>query len=201
MEESMTFHSESCDLEGLLDQSSREGAVIITHPHPLYGGNMYNNVVESIRRVYRNKAYTTLRFNFRGTGRSQGKYTEGTGEQKDVCAAVEFITGLGIKTISLAGYSFGAWINALAARGDIPVRHQVMVSPPVGFIDFKGINTIHDLRLVVTGSRDEIAPPEHIQKMMPTWNPEATFKIINGADHFYGGYTKALEAVLSTHLQ
>ena len=201
MEEGITFHSESCDLEGLLDQSSPDNAVIITHPHPLYGGNMYNNVVELIQRVYRDKAYTTLRFNFRGTGRSQGKYADGTGEQKDVCAAVEFIAGLGMETISLAGYSFGAWINALATRGDIAVRHQVMVSPPVGFIDFKEINNIRGLRLVVTGSRDDIAPPENIQKMMPIWNPEATFKIINGADHFYGGYSKALEAVLSTHLQ
>lgn len=201
MEEDITFHSESYDLEGLLDQSSPDNAVIITHPHPLYGGNMYNNVVESIQRVYRDKAYTTLRFNFRGTGRSQGKYADGTGEQKDVCAAIEFIAGLGMETISLAGYSFGAWINALATRGEIAVRHQIMVSPPVGFIDFKEINTIRGLRLVVTGSRDDIAPPENIQKMVPIWNPEATFEIINGADHFYGGYSKALEAVLSTHLQ
>jgi alpha/beta superfamily hydrolase len=201
MEEAITFRSESYKLEGLLDQSSGENAAIITHPHPLYGGDMHNNVVESVQQVYRDKAFTTLRFNFRGTGRSQGTHSNGPGEQNDVCAAVEFIAGLGMKSISLVGYSFGAWINALAAREDIPVKFQVMVSPPVGFIDFKGINTIQGLRLVVAGSRDDIAPPELIQKMMTIWNPEATFKIINGADHFYGGHTKALEAVLSTNLQ
>jgi alpha/beta superfamily hydrolase len=201
MEEPITFRSENYTLEGLLDQGSGQRAIVITHPHPLYGGSMHNNVVESIRQVHRDNGYTTLRFNFRGAGSSQGKYSDGQGEQVDVRAAVDFLTDIGQSVICLAGYSFGAWINALATRETVAVEHQIMISPPVDFIDFEGIDTIYGLTLVVTGSRDDIAPAKQIRKMMPAWNPAAAFEVLKGADHFYGGYTDALEKVLAEHVQ
>jgi alpha/beta superfamily hydrolase len=199
MEESITFQSETYDLEGLCDLNGSSG-LIVTHPHPLYGGQMDNPVVDSVRRVFRQHGYTTLRFNFRGTGNSQGRYAEGIGEQADVRAAVNYLLAAGIKDIALAGYSFGAWVNALTVQQVIPVKHLIMVSPPVGFIDFQGVSTIPGLQLVVTGSRDEIAPVQRIEELLPNWNPEASFKIISGADHFYGGYMDQLESVLASNI-
>ena len=201
MEESIRFRSQEFMLEGLLDRAAGDKAVAITHPHPLYGGSMHNNVVESIRQAYHDHGYTTLRFNFRGTGSSQGKYDDGQGEQIDVKAAFDYLSDMGLADVHLAGYSFGAWINALATRETVPVRHQVMVSPPVGFIEFTGINSIRGLDLVITGSRDEIAPAEMIREMVPVWNPAAAFEVIEGADHFYGGYDTALEIVLAENLK
>jgi alpha/beta superfamily hydrolase len=75
-----------------------------------------------------------------------------------------------------------------------------MVSPPVGFMDFQKVRGINCLKLVITGSRDSIAPRELIQEMQSDWNPDALFEIIQGADHFYGGYFDRLEAVLDAHL-
>ena len=199
MEEPITFRSQDLILEGLLERNSKDKAVAITHPHPLYGGSMHNNVVESIRQAYHDHGYTTLRFNFRGTGSSQGKYDDGEGEQLDVSAAFDYLTGMDMKDICLAGYSFGAWINALATRETVPVQHQIMVSPPVGFIEFTGIDSIRGLDLVITGSRDDIAPAEMIRELMPIWNSSAAFEIIEGADHFYGIYTNALEKVLDSY--
>ncbi|MHC4459043.1 MAG: alpha/beta hydrolase, partial [Planctomycetota bacterium] len=83
----------------------------------------------------------------------------------------------------------------------IPVEQMVMVSPPVGFIDFEPITSLPCLRLVITGSRDEMAPFDIIKKMLPTWNPQARLEVINGADHFYSGYTRDLERMLSTALR
>jgi len=200
MADRVNFNSNDLLIEGLLDERAGGKGVVISHPHPLYGGNMYAAGVESIVHAYWKKGYTTLRFNFRGVGNSQGRYENGIGEQQDVQAALTFLSETGLKKIDLAGYSFGAWVNAHAILQDTLVERMVMVSPPVGFMDFKEVAAIKCLKLVVTGSQDQIAPPELIKKMLPAWNPEARFEIIDGADHFYGGYLERLEVVLDTYL-
>ncbi len=199
--ETIMFISEGVEIEGLLDPGSNEKGVVITHPHPLYGGDMYNYVVESIARIYREYNYTTLRFNFRGAGGSGGKYDNGIGEQNDVKAALLHLNDSGINNLSLAGYSFGAWVNAHAAENDLGVREMVMVSPPVAFMDYSDIASNKKLKLVMTGSNDEIAPPEMINKLLPKWNSEALFEVIQGADHFYSGYLNGLESVLSSYIK
>ncbi len=176
--------------------SARKG-IVITHPHPLYGGDMHNPVVDTIRKVYRKKGYTTLRFNFRGTGQSQGKHDAGQGEQADVRAAVDKLKADGLEEIHLAGYSFGAWINARSVFAGLSVKRMVMVSPPAAMIDFSGVGSLDSLGLVVTGGRDDMAPVEEIEKMMQTWNKTAHLEVIGPADHFYGGYLNDLAVVLS----
>jgi alpha/beta superfamily hydrolase len=198
MAEKITFLSEEYKIEGLLNQKDEKKAVVVTHPHPLYGGDMYNLVVESIVHVYHMKGYSTLKFNFRGVGRSQGTHDNGFGEQKDVLSALSFLADMGMDRINLAGYSFGAWVNAHALQKDTLTKQMIMVSPPVGFMDFKSIVTMNTLKFVVTGNRDDIAPADVIEKMISTWNPNACFEVIDGADHFYGGFLNQLESVLSS---
>jgi alpha/beta superfamily hydrolase len=199
MVKKITFISEDYEIEGLFNKRDENKGVVVTHPHPLYGGDMYNLVVETIVHVYNIKGYSTLKFNFRGVGKSRGQYDNGLGEQKDVLAALSFLADMGMKRIDLAGYSFGAWVNALAViQGDSVVENMAMVSPPVGFMDFHAISAMKVLRFVITGSRDDIAPADAVKKMLPTWNPDARFEIVEGADHFYGGYLGQLESVLSS---
>jgi len=175
--------------------------VVITHPHPLYGGNMHNNVVESLARMYQLAGYSTLRFNFRGVGSSEGEYDNGAGEQEDVKAALHCLTKRGKKVLDLAGYSFGSWVNALAISKVDNVDRMVMVSPPVAFMDFSAVGLTPQIKLVVAGSQDQIAPPEVIEKILTSWNPEAHLVVIDGADHFYVGYTGKLESVLAAYLK
>lgn len=199
MVEKIKFLSENYEIEGLFNKRDKNKGVVITHPHPLYGGDMYNLVVETIVHVYNIKGYSTLKFNFRGVGKSQGQYDNGVGEQKDVLAALSFLADMGMEKIALAGYSFGAWVNAHAViQEDIFVENMMMVSPPVGFMDFNAINAMNVLKFVITGSRDDIAPVDAVKKMLPIWNPDARFEIIDGADHFYGGYLEQLESILSS---
>jgi alpha/beta superfamily hydrolase len=199
-EQNISFNSENetIKLEGLLARQSGKKGIVVTHPHPLYGGDMYNPVVEAIVRAFQKKGYTTLRFNFRGVGRSQGKYDDGHGEQRDVRAALAYLKNLSIEHLNLAGYSFGAWVCYNLAAVMPGVKNMVMVSPPVGLIDFSPQITIPCLRLVITGSQDnDIAPAHRIRQLMPVWNPDATLKIVKGADHFYTGSFSALESYLN----
>ena len=198
MVKKITFLSEDYEIEGLFNKRDQDKGVVVTHPHPLYGGDMYNLVVETIVHVYYQKGYSTLKFNFRGVGKSQGGYDNGVGAQMDVLAAIAFLFETGIKQIDLAGYSFGAWVNAHAIREDAPVQNIMMVSPPVGFLDFQPTSAMSGLKFVVTGSSDDIAPVDIIRKTLPEWNPDARFEVIDGADHFYGGYLGQLESVLSS---
>ena len=192
----MLFKSQDLNIEGLVSEGRTRNGVVVTHPHPLYGGEMHSNVVESVVRAYGEKGYTTLRFNFRGVGKSEGGYDNGTGEQEDVRAAVAFLGGLGKTSIDLAGYSFGAWVNAQCIESLTDVNRMIMVSPPVNFIDFSFLEYCAKIRLVITGSEDDIAPPAMIKDMIPVWNPEAEFNIIQGADHFYLGKTSEIETMI-----
>ena len=201
MTEKIKFLSDGYEIEGRLEKSTLQKGVVITHPHPLYGGDMHNNVVAAIARVYHQKRYATLRFNFRGVGNSQGNHANGIGEQEDVRAAVSFLAGLGVGQIDLIGYSFGAWVNALSIIDEPQLANMIMISPPVAFIDFGSISDLDRLRLIVTGSRDDIAPPDLIKESYAKWNADAQFEIIRGADHFYAGYLYQLEAFLTAFLE
>jgi alpha/beta superfamily hydrolase len=201
MEQAVSFLSENLELEAIIDRRDAARGVVVTHPHPLYGGDMNNPVVGIICRAYVRKGFTTLRFNFRGAGRSQGRHDEGRGEQNDVRAAADFLKASGVRHVDLAGYSFGAWVSALAAAGGVQAQRLVMVSPPVAFVDFSAIAALPNLHLVVTGSRDDIAPPAMIERRLPTWNPQVQLKIIDGADHFYGGFGPELEKVLTDRIE
>ena len=200
MEQAVYFPCEGLELEGLIERQSQELGVVITHPHPLYGGDMHNHVVEIIYRAYAEGGFTTLRFNFRGVGRSQGQHDEGRAEQADVRAAVDYLAQEGIEQVDLAGYSFGAWVNALAATGGLQARRMVMVSPPVAFVDFAKISALPNLQLVVAGNHDDFAPVAGIQQQLPQWNPTAAMETVDGCDHFYSGRTRQLEQILQQYI-
>jgi hypothetical protein len=194
------FASENLRIEGLFENESRDRGAVITHPHPLFGGDMHNPVVESLQKAYRRCGYATLRFDFRGTGRSQGRYDEGRGERRDVRAAVAHLIEKGVRRVDLAGYSFGAWVNALAVSEGLPVQGLVMVSPPTDFLDFTPVAALPALKLVITGSRDDIAPAERVQAFVGRWNPQAAFELIQGCDHFYSGHLLKLEEIIQRHI-
>lgn len=200
MEKKIKFESEGFFLEGLLSTNSMEKAVIITHPHPLYGGEMHNPVVGTIKDAYLAKDFTTLRFNFRGAGYSQGSHDDGIGEQEDVLAAFTYLANLGISDISLAGYSFGAWVNLMVAYDSAIIKKLILVSPPVDFIKFKTVENIASLKLVVTGTNDTYASVSSISELIKDWNKDAYLKEVAGADHFYSGKLQHLKEILLAHL-
>ncbi len=202
MEQKITIPSGGYQLEGCWQAGTAGKGAVITHPHPLYGGTMNNPVVETVQKVFQQHGYATLRFNFRGVGGSQGNHDNGIGEQDDVRAAIAYVEDTEVRPVDLAGYSFGAWVNsAVAADGRTAIRSMVMISPPVGFIKFENVSALSCLKLVVTGSRDDIAPADQIRDLLPAWNPAAQFEIIDGCDHFYSGHLDRLQSILTRYLQ
>jgi len=196
-EEKVRFLSEGLSIEGLLCIQRGERGVVITHPHPLYGGSMYNQVVEALVTVYQDKGFSTLRFNLRGTGDSEGSYDHGKGEQEDVRSALRYLYDRGKRRLDLAGYSFGAWVNAKITNTESMLSSMIMVSPPVTFLDFSFLSFNPKIEAVITGGRDDIAAVDRIRTLIDTWNPEARLEVIEGADHFYSGRMDTLKSVLS----
>jgi alpha/beta superfamily hydrolase len=202
MEKEIHLPSGPLSLEGRFERRSKEKAVVVTHPHPLYGGNMDNPVVTTVTEAFREKDFSTLRFNFRGTGKSTGMFDEGEGEQTDTAAALSFLREQGMTRISLAGYSFGAWINAKGISGNLLyAEDHIMISPPVAFLNFDGISSDLPVSLIITGSRDPIAPPDTIRRYLTQWSPDARFEIIDGCDHFFAGFAEALRSIIGDYLE
>jgi alpha/beta superfamily hydrolase len=195
-EEKIAIQAKDAKIEGLLAMSGGKKGVVVSHPHPLYGGDMHNNVVKALTEAYFERGYTTCRFNFRGVGSSGGRHDYGKGEQEDVLAAVEFVSSTGAQHVDIVGYSFGSWVNALCLKNLLLVQRMVMISPPVGMMDFSFLGYSPKIKMVITGSSDHIAPSGLIREMLPKWNKEAELKVIDGADHFYWGKEGELSAII-----
>ncbi len=193
------FFSGDLPLEGLLDLQDGPKAVVITHPHPLYGGDMHNVVVDSLARAYKECGFTCLRFNFRGVGDSKGLHDEGNLERDDVLAAFEQLKGLDKTEIHVAGYSFGAWVVARTTWPDAPPP-MVLIAPPSGMLSFQEVTALPSLGLVVVGANDEYAPPESLKKLVPAWNPQAQLVEIPREDHLFFNQALKLEAAVIRHL-
>ncbi|MBS1220518.1 MAG: alpha/beta hydrolase [Proteobacteria bacterium] len=199
-EETVFFASGPLRLEGRLYRASGPDAVVVTHPHPLYGGEMDNPVVTTLAGVYQRLGYSTLRFNFRGAGRSEGDYGDGIGEQDDVRAAAAYLSGLGKTVTDLAGYSFGAWVNLRLNPPLATVRRQVLVAPPVLFLDFAPAAAAPAELAAIVGDRDRMAPLATLQALLPDWHPAARLYVVTGADHFFGAALDRLAAQIQAAL-
>jgi alpha/beta superfamily hydrolase len=179
----------ACKLEGVLNENSKKGGVVICHPHPLYGGDMHNNVVSAIEEGFAGKGFTTLRFNFRGVGGSTGFYGNGNGEVEDLVDASEFLKEQIDEdgAFMLAGYSFGAWICSMAAPKMDRLDGLFLVSYPFAFYESGILKKYEGTIFLVGGESDDIGPISqlmHVYKAMPTIHK--SLKIIP-TDHFYLG--------------
>lgn len=196
-ESPVSFAAGPLRLEGRLSLAPGSGAVIVTHPHPLYGGELDHPVVAVLADAYRRRGYTTLRFNFRGVGASGGHYADGQGERDDVRAAASYLTGLDKTVTDLAGYSFGAWVNLRLNPPLATVRRQLLVAPPVALLAFGEIAAapLAELR-VISGDRDEFAPLDSLRELLPRWHPAARLHVLPGTDHFYWNALERLAALV-----
>ena len=200
MENGVTIHNNTIRLQAMLAQNSNNKAVVVTHPHPLYGGNMDNPVVIRIVETYAKQGFSTLRFNFRGTGQSTGMFDNSCGEQSDVDAALAYLKGQGYNQVSLAGYSFGSRVNCGLLSQGVEVADHVLVSPPVGFMSFDDILEMPVAGLVVTGAQDDIAPADEIGALLKRWEIHPRFEVLRGGDHFYSNCLDTLGKVLGEYL-
>jgi len=175
-------------LEGLLSRGEEgRGVVILCHPHPLYGGDMHNNVVGALQKTLAGQGFSTLRFNFRGVGGSGGSYADGIGEEGDVRGAVQFVSEKEDGPLFLVGYSYGAAVGTKAVAADERVRALVCISPPIAMYDFSYLTEDRRPKLMVAGDGDFVCPVTLLEELVSSLPQPRSIHIVPGADHFWGG--------------
>lgn len=177
------------ELEGVLHlpQAPEFPGVVVCHPHPLYGGNMDNNMVVAVCQALVSRSIAALRFNFRGVGRSLGRFGQGVGEREDVKAALDFL-GARASRLGLAGYSFGAAVAIAVAPEEPRVRALAFISPPLFPPGLEPLKKVGEAKLFISGSADAFVPSLQLQRSVEELPPPHELKIILGADHFWWGY-------------
>jgi alpha/beta superfamily hydrolase len=188
------FSASGVVLEGIFERPKGEApfpAVAVCHPHPLYGGDMYNNVVSVICQALTQESIATLRFNFRGVGRSEGSHEEGIGEQADVSAALDCLEsreGIDRGRIGLAGYSFGTKAAVPVALREQRIRAMALVSPFLDDADWQRLRAYAVPKLFICGSEDSFISPHKVKRLVGEAAPPSECEVVFGADHFWGGF-------------
>jgi len=160
---------------------------IVCHPHPLYGGSMKNKVVHILSETFNDMGLLSVTFNFRGVGRSEGRYDNGIGETEDLLAVVEhFRTRHPEAPIWLAGFSFGAYV-ALRGHAEAGAERLLLVAPPVTMFDFDALPTIDVPWMVVQGGRDTIITPQAVAAWVQRQRRRPDYRWMTDADHFFHG--------------
>jgi alpha/beta superfamily hydrolase len=206
-EENVLIPGNGIKLEGLLSIHEAlpfKGGVIVCHPHPQYGGDMDNAVVVTAVEAAAHEGFSTLRFNFRGAGGSEGTYAEGDGEKDDVRAALTYLSSR-LKgedlPIHLVGYSFGAWVGVPVAVEDDRVKRVVAIAPPLEMYSFKLLIGCKKPKLIIAGSRDFLCPAASLDDLYQRLEEPKFLKIIPGADHFFSFHLEPLVEPLREFLR
>jgi alpha/beta superfamily hydrolase len=187
---------------------SAGGIACVGHPHPLYGGTMDNKVAATIARTFSSLGWLAIRFNFRGVGHSEGAHDHGEGETLDFLHVLRSVPGLdGVRErlaadrpVALAGFSFGSFVAARAARSLTeqarPPDYLVLVGAAAGKWPMPDVRTD---TLVIHGELDEtISLPAVLDWARPQGLPVL---VIPGADHFFHRRLPTLKARISAHIQ
>jgi len=190
------------DLEvSFFDKENASATAIICHPHSLFGGTMQNKVVTTLARTFRDLGLRTLRFNFRGVGKSEGSYDAGLGETDDLLAVAKWVQErYPADHLWLAGFSFGSYVTARAAT-QLQVSQLVSVGPPVVNFNFKELKPITCPWVIVQGESDEVVSPEAVFAWVETLNPKPRLIRMPGASHFFHGQLMELRRQLEEALK
>lgn len=181
--------------------TEREAIGVICHPHPQHGGTMQNKVVTTLAKAFQGLGVTTVRFNFRGVGKSQGAYDFGRGEVEDVLAVVKWMqTEMGKKELWVAGFSFGAFIAASVAV-QLPVKKLVTVAPPVMHFPMRNLPPILCDWVLVQGEQDEVVPSEEVLTWAESRQPPPVIVRMPEAGHFFHGQLVELRVQVEKALQ
>ena len=188
-----------CDLL----QPMPEQALLILHPHPLYGGTMSNKVVTTIARVARDAGLATIAFNFRGVGLSEGVWDHGKGELMDAFHVASLMVRSGVSRLCLAGFSFGGSIAArliqkIGNEGlNVEVIDLIQVAPAVENFPIEHSVLADVPRTVIYNEDDEVVDPRAIRAYAIGVHAELIQATTGG--HFFHGELTRLKEVISSH--
>ena len=190
-------------LEALLNSGSADAthAAIVCHPHPLFGGTLHNKVVFHTMKALNSFGFPVLRFNFRGTGLSDGEHAHGIGEVDDVRAALDWLEHDFDLPVIFAGFSFGAAVGLRAACPDPRVTALIGLGLPAVPVDdrvydFEFLQSCTKPKLFVSGSRDQFGPPGKLEALVGAFAEPKKLVRIEAGDHFFEGRLKEMRGAV-----
>jgi alpha/beta superfamily hydrolase len=164
--------------------------MVLCHPHPRFGGNRFNPVIDTMYCRLARSRVAVLRFDFRGVGDSEGEHGDGIDERLDVAAAIEQLASATDAPLWLAGYSFGAQVA-------LDVTHPridgwVAVAPPLAMSTTERLAaTDHRPKHLLMGGHDQFGSPAAIEGRIADW-PNTELTVLPAADHFLVGHLDAV---------
>jgi hypothetical protein len=206
------FNGPAGRLEGRYQPAKTPQApvALILHPHPLYGGSMNNKVTYHLFQAFARRGFSTMRFNFRGVGRSEGKFDGGPGEMSDAASALDWLQTYNPNAPEfwIAGFSFGAWISMQLLMRRPEIAGFISVAPPASMYDFTFLAPCPSSGLIVHGSEDQVVPEAAAAKLADRLSHQRAIKVdyelIDGANHFFESrideLMEAVEAYLDKRL-
>ncbi|TFF27615.1 alpha/beta fold hydrolase [Jiella endophytica] len=194
------FNGPAGRLEGRYQAAKEKNApiAIVLHPHPRFGGTMNNQIVYQLFYMFVERGFTTLRFNFRGIGRSQGEFDHGTGELSDAASALDWVQSLhpDSKQTWVAGYSFGSWIGMQLLMRRPEIEGFLSIAPQPNSYDFSFLAPCPSSGLIIHGAKDRVAPPRDVQTLVDKLKTQKgiviTQKTMDEANHFFTDQTDEL---------
>jgi alpha/beta superfamily hydrolase len=177
---------------------------LILHPHPEHGGNMNNKVTYALYKSFVNSGFKAVRFNFRGVGKSEGKFGDGEGELADAACVLDWVQASSPHATSfwIAGFSFGAWIAMQLLMRRPELDGFIAVSPPANLYNFEFLAPCPVSGLMIQGDQDQIVDKDSVVMLADRLSAQrgiaVSKAIINGADHFF---TDKLDMVLAATSQ
>lgn len=196
----LTLFGDAGRIEAVVEQPAaalaRDAVAVVCHPHPLHGGTMTNKVVTSCERALRDLGCSTLRFNFRGVGASDGEFDDGIGEGHDLVRICDWVrTTRPGALLVLAGFSFGAFVS-MARAADIRPDQLISIAPPVGRWDLAGFRHPHCRWLVLQPDADEVVDAAQVFAWVAQLQPAPSLVRFADTSHFFHGQLLALRAAI-----
>ena len=202
------FNGPDGRLEGCYHQSKRPNAplALLLHPHPQYGGTMNNEGVFNLYQNFARRGFSSLRFNFRGVGRSQGQFDNGQGELSDAASALDWMQSRNPNTNTcwIAGFSFGAWVAMQLMMRRPEISGFISIAPPASQHDFSFLAPCPASGMIIHGDKDEVVPQSSVnklaQKLQKQKNIKIDYRIIEGSDHFFLDHLEPLNKQVNDYL-
>lgn len=199
-EHPLVLHGLAGRLEAVLsvpEHNNSQHVAILGHPHSLQGGTMSNKVVTTMARTFKDLGVPSLRFNFRGVGKSEGVYDAGIGESEDMLAlAQQWLQEQPQVKFIFAGFSFGSFV---AYRTAAQCAHSLLITiaPAIHHYNYNEFNPAPSPWLIVQGEEDEVVPPELVFDFAKRANPEIPVIRFAETTHFFHGKLIELKAKLA----
>lgn len=180
---------------------------LVLHPNPEQGGTMNNKITYTMFQNFVERGFSTLRFNFRGVGRSQGEFDKGEGELSDAASALDWMQGLNpnASAVWVGGFSFGAWIAMQLLMRRPEIDGFIAVSPPANYYDFSFLAPCPSNGQIIQGTDDELVTMASVEKLVERIREQrgpkgVDFRVVKGANHFFHDHVDVVMKHVNEHL-